>query len=113
MRVPYYGSKNVAPTQKAKPLLSAETSFPNTKLPWNKHKLGHWSRRGPKLRTTVLARPNSNLLDHGKEKDGTKSERYQSHQTVGTKNDYAGEGQQQFTGLEPQWRYMNSMKFSG
>jgi hypothetical protein len=59
------GAINVAPTQKDQPLFSWKwrPNFQTHKLPRNEHKLGHVSRRGPKPRTTVLARPNSNFLD--------------------------------------------------
>jgi hypothetical protein len=43
------------------PLVEEKTQFPNTQTVFERT-FGHGSQRGPKLRTTVLARPSSNLL---------------------------------------------------
>jgi hypothetical protein len=59
-----YGAANVASTQKEKPLLSSKRRprLQTYKRSWNEQKYGHWSRRDPKPRTTVLTRTASNLL---------------------------------------------------
>jgi hypothetical protein len=53
-----YGAINMAPTQKDQPLLSSKRKphFKTHKLHWNEQKFDHGSRRGPKTRTTVLAK---------------------------------------------------------
>jgi hypothetical protein len=53
-----YGATNVTPTQKDQPLISLKRRphFQTHTWSWNDHKFTHGSRRGPKPRTTVLAR---------------------------------------------------------
>jgi hypothetical protein len=48
------------------PLVEEDTSYTNTRS-WNEQKCSYGSRRGPTPRTTVLARPSSNLLDLDRE----------------------------------------------
>jgi hypothetical protein len=63
--VPIYGATNLAPAQNEKPLLFSKRRphFLTYKRSWNEHKFDDVSRRGPKPRTTVLARVRSSLLD--------------------------------------------------
>jgi hypothetical protein len=60
-----YGATNMEPTQKGQPLLSSKTGphLHTYKRPWKEWNSGHGSRRGPKPRTTLLARSSSNLLE--------------------------------------------------
>jgi hypothetical protein len=50
-------------TSQSPPLVEEETPFQDTKNSGKKKKYGHEPRRGPKPRTTVLARASINLLD--------------------------------------------------
>jgi hypothetical protein len=70
-----YGATNVAPTQKDRPLLSwmRRPHVETHQRSWNEHKFFHGLRRGPKPRTTVLARVSRNLLDRAERKVGDSS----------------------------------------